>query len=47
MYISLSSGPSAPVTNAIAVSSTAINVTWTQPNFLNGVLQSYNVIGTL
>ena len=33
--------------SAVAVSSTDINVTWTQPEFLNGVLQSYTVTGLL
>lgn len=41
------SGPSAPVASVTVVSSTAISVTWTQPEFLNGVLQSYTVTGTL
>ena len=40
------SGPSAPVASATVVSSTAINVTWMEPEFHNGVLQSYNVTGT-
>ena len=40
-------GPSAPVASAVADSSTAISVTWTQPEFLNGVLQSYAVTGLL
>lgn len=41
----LSSGPSAPTVTATVVSSTAISVTWTEPDFPNGVLQSYNVTG--
>lgn len=39
------SGPSAPAASATVVSSTAINVTWTEPDSLNGVLQSYTVTG--
>ena len=31
----------------MADSSTAVSVTWTQPEFLNGVLQSYTVSGLL
>lgn len=45
VYICPSLGPSAPVANATAISSTAINVTWTEPEFRNGVLQSYTVTG--
>ena len=42
------SGPSEPRdVSAAAINSTAVNVTWSEPEYLNGVLESYSVTGTL